>query len=190
MVEPLGHRQTKGAATDMPGLLPPRHIPTLPPCDSPLTSAEWPKPTLIGPSRFACPARSATIPYAYAADTSARRGRNFDRAVSPLQSGTGIRRGIHRRVSQRPHADASNYAGRPASSRRDRGTSDRNGPVTVTGDVAELNQLFVEPTRLRSGGGRALFGWAEDTPRQAGATTRVIDSDPDASGFYRRIRDR
>jgi hypothetical protein len=29
MVEPLRHRQTKGAATDMPGLLPPRHIPTL-----------------------------------------------------------------------------------------------------------------------------------------------------------------
>jgi len=30
MVEPLRHRQTQGAATDMPGLLPPRHIPTLP----------------------------------------------------------------------------------------------------------------------------------------------------------------
>jgi hypothetical protein len=32
MVEPLRHRQTKGAATDMPGLLPPRHIRTLPVC--------------------------------------------------------------------------------------------------------------------------------------------------------------
>src|SRR5256885_9670365 len=30
MAEPLRHRQTKGAATDMPGLPPPRHIPTLP----------------------------------------------------------------------------------------------------------------------------------------------------------------
>jgi hypothetical protein len=30
MVEPLRHRQTKGAETDMPGLQPPRHIPTLP----------------------------------------------------------------------------------------------------------------------------------------------------------------
>src|SRR6516164_6875988 len=30
MVAPLRHRQTKEAATDMPGLLPPRHIPTLP----------------------------------------------------------------------------------------------------------------------------------------------------------------
>ena|SRR6516225_6552781 len=33
MVAPLRHRQTKGAATDMPGLLPPRHIPTLPNAD-------------------------------------------------------------------------------------------------------------------------------------------------------------
>ena len=30
MVEPLRHRQTKGAVTDMPSLTPPRHIPTLP----------------------------------------------------------------------------------------------------------------------------------------------------------------
>jgi hypothetical protein len=29
MVEPLRHRQTKGAETDMPGLPQPRHIPTL-----------------------------------------------------------------------------------------------------------------------------------------------------------------
>ena len=57
MVEPLRHRQTKGAATDMPGLLPPRHIPTLPiptlaiaeiqfktvpwPCSKPGTGAFW-----------------------------------------------------------------------------------------------------------------------------------------------------
>jgi hypothetical protein len=30
MVEPLRHRQTKGAETDMLGLTPPRHTPTLP----------------------------------------------------------------------------------------------------------------------------------------------------------------
>jgi hypothetical protein len=33
MVGPLRHRQTKGAETDMPGLPPPRHIPTLPKSD-------------------------------------------------------------------------------------------------------------------------------------------------------------
>src|SRR6266850_3645376 len=31
MLEPVRHRQTKGAATDMFGLPPPRHTPTLPP---------------------------------------------------------------------------------------------------------------------------------------------------------------
>jgi hypothetical protein len=30
MARLLGHRQTKGAATDKPDLLPPRYIPTLP----------------------------------------------------------------------------------------------------------------------------------------------------------------
>ena len=35
MVEPLRHRQTKGAATDMFYLMPPRHISTLQICDGP-----------------------------------------------------------------------------------------------------------------------------------------------------------
>jgi hypothetical protein len=35
MAEPVRHRQTKGAATDMFDLQPPRHIPTLPrPCEN------------------------------------------------------------------------------------------------------------------------------------------------------------
>jgi hypothetical protein len=36
MVEPLRHRQTKGAGTDMSDLQPPRHISTLPDSDLPL----------------------------------------------------------------------------------------------------------------------------------------------------------
>src|SRR5262245_39719109 len=39
MVEPLRHRQTKGAETDMPSLPPPRHIPTLP-VDAPFQARE------------------------------------------------------------------------------------------------------------------------------------------------------
>src|SRR6516162_4014739 len=46
MAEPLRHRQTKGAETDMPSLPPPRHIPTLPSSDFqfwvPLTEADNP----------------------------------------------------------------------------------------------------------------------------------------------------
>jgi GNAT superfamily N-acetyltransferase len=59
--------------------------------------------------------------------------------------------------------------------------------VTVKGDIAELDKLFVEPTCLRSGCGRALFDWAKNTAREAGAATLVIESDPNASEFYRRM---
>jgi GNAT superfamily N-acetyltransferase len=59
--------------------------------------------------------------------------------------------------------------------------------VTVKGELAELDKLFAEPTRLRSGAGKALFEWATTTARDAGALAMVIDADPDAVGFYRRM---
>ena len=42
MADPLRHRQTKGAATDMVDLTPPRHIPTLPRADHYSKSNEGP----------------------------------------------------------------------------------------------------------------------------------------------------
>jgi GNAT superfamily N-acetyltransferase len=57
--------------------------------------------------------------------------------------------------------------------------------ISLEGNMAKLDKLFVEPSRLRSGSGRALFDWAKDTAREAGATTLVIESDPYACGFYR-----
>ena len=54
MVEPLRHRQTKGAETDMPGLPLPRHIPTLPNSavrtGLPLTSGLHPIPAVRMPT--------------------------------------------------------------------------------------------------------------------------------------------
>src|ERR1700720_3156119 len=47
-VEPVRHRQTKGAATDMFGLQPLRHTPTLPRRAIPNAKVEWP-----GGSEFA-----------------------------------------------------------------------------------------------------------------------------------------
>jgi len=63
MVEPLRHRQTKGAATDMPGLLPPRHFPTLPRTDHPGTG-----PNRCRPSRnpFGKPVREVQVKIAAA----------------------------------------------------------------------------------------------------------------------------
>jgi GNAT superfamily N-acetyltransferase len=59
--------------------------------------------------------------------------------------------------------------------------------VTVKGEMARLDKIFVEPDCLRSGSGRALFDWAKNAAREAGATTLMIDADPYASGFYRRM---
>ena len=59
--------------------------------------------------------------------------------------------------------------------------------VTVRGDVVVLDKLFVEPKRLRSGAGRKLFDWATSTARRTNAVAIVIESDPGAAAFYRRM---
>lgn len=59
--------------------------------------------------------------------------------------------------------------------------------LTVQGDSATLGKLFVEPQALRTGIGRALFAEAVRAARDAGARTLVIDSDPAAAGFFRRM---
>ena len=59
--------------------------------------------------------------------------------------------------------------------------------ISVNGASAQLEKLFVEPKRLRSGVGRALFEWCASAARAEGATTLVIDADPGAAGFYRRM---
>jgi GNAT superfamily N-acetyltransferase len=59
--------------------------------------------------------------------------------------------------------------------------------IKVIGSEADLLKLFVEPTALRSGIGRALFAWATDLARSQGADRLVIDADPDAASFYTRM---
>jgi GNAT superfamily N-acetyltransferase len=59
--------------------------------------------------------------------------------------------------------------------------------ITLKERIAELSSLFVEPPRLRCGAGRQLFDWAKKTARSAGAAHLVIEADPYAAGFYRRM---
>ena len=59
--------------------------------------------------------------------------------------------------------------------------------VKVVDEEADLLKLFVEPTALRSGTGKALLVWATDVAKKLGATRLMIDSDPDAAPFYRRM---
>lgn len=59
--------------------------------------------------------------------------------------------------------------------------------IKVFGREADLLKLFVEPTTLRGGIGTALFVWATDQATSMGADRLVIEADPDAAPFYRRM---
>jgi GNAT superfamily N-acetyltransferase len=59
--------------------------------------------------------------------------------------------------------------------------------VTSGGEIADLAKLFVEPTNIRTGAGRQLFKWAKAVARANGANALVIDADPHAANFYRKM---
>jgi GNAT superfamily N-acetyltransferase len=59
--------------------------------------------------------------------------------------------------------------------------------LTIRENVAELEKMFVEPDYLRSGAGRALFTWAKAEASWLGAAVLLIDADPHAANFYRRL---
>jgi GNAT superfamily N-acetyltransferase len=59
--------------------------------------------------------------------------------------------------------------------------------VILADGTAELAALFVEPADQGSGIGRALFDWAVAQCRAQAATTMVIEADPGAAPFYRRM---
>jgi N-acetylglutamate synthase-like GNAT family acetyltransferase len=59
--------------------------------------------------------------------------------------------------------------------------------VSCDGDDAILEKLFVEPDQLLAGAGARLFSWAAGKARELGAKRMVIDADPGAAAFYRRM---
>ena len=59
-------------------------------------------------------------------------------------------------------------------------------PLKVKGDY-DLVHLFVEPSAMINGVGRLLFEAAANKARADGARRLVIQSDPHAVGFYRRL---
>jgi GNAT superfamily N-acetyltransferase len=59
--------------------------------------------------------------------------------------------------------------------------------VKVMGNQADLLKLFVEPSALRRGVGKTLLVWAINVAREKGASRLLIDSDPGAAPFYRRM---
>jgi len=55
------------------------------------------------------------------------------------------------------------------------------------GDTCRLEHLWVRPAWIGRGVGRLLFEHAVRTATAAAATQLVLDSDPHAEGFYRRM---
>lgn len=51
-------------------------------------------------------------------------------------------------------------------------------------DAAELEGIFVEPWCIGQGVGRALIEHAKNKAREFGASTLLVQSDPNAEGFY------
>ena len=59
--------------------------------------------------------------------------------------------------------------------------------ITITGDTADLQKMFVEPTAIGLGVGTSLFEWASSRATTLGAHQLTIDADPGAAGFYRKM---
>jgi len=59
--------------------------------------------------------------------------------------------------------------------------------VKVNGNEADLLKLFVDPTMFRGGVGMKLFHWATSEATAMGASRMLIEADPDAAPFYRRM---
>jgi len=53
-------------------------------------------------------------------------------------------------------------------------------------DTLDLDKLFVEPQRIRTGVGRALLAYAISEARRRNADRLTILADPYAAGFYER----
>ena len=56
--------------------------------------------------------------------------------------------------------------------------------VSVSGEMAQLDSLFIDPKGMGQGIGAALFRWAATRARDQGANVMRIDSDPFAEAFY------
>lgn len=59
--------------------------------------------------------------------------------------------------------------------------------LSMRGDTAVLDHLWVEPRWMGQGIGRELLGHAVGTARAQGAARLEIDSDPHAEAFYQRM---
>lgn len=63
------------------------------------------------------------------------------------------------------------------------------GVVQLTAENGEfhLDKLFIDPAFQKHGLGRTLMGWAATRARENGVRRLIIEADPGAAPFYRRM---
>ena len=59
--------------------------------------------------------------------------------------------------------------------------------LSVFGEQACIEKLFVDPEGLGRGVGRRLYDWCVAVARDRGARVLVIEADPDAEAFYLKM---
>ncbi len=59
--------------------------------------------------------------------------------------------------------------------------------ISIDGDAAWLEKLFIDPDYIGTGAGKRLFEWAAATIQAGGAIRMIIDADPGAVPFYRKM---
>ncbi len=59
--------------------------------------------------------------------------------------------------------------------------------LSIAGAVAEVRFLFIDPEYMGQGHGRALWRHLVASARGRGIKALVVDSDPNAEGFYRAM---
>ena len=59
--------------------------------------------------------------------------------------------------------------------------------LVVTGALAEIEHMWINPEHMGSGVGRALFEHARDRARELQLPVLELSADPNAEGFYERM---
>ncbi|NJM35708.1 MAG: GNAT family N-acetyltransferase [Rhodomicrobium sp.] len=59
--------------------------------------------------------------------------------------------------------------------------------VSIDATGCYLEKLFVAPERMGQGIGRSLFLWSLESAKNLGAKELIVEADPDAAPFYKRM---
>lgn len=86
-------------------------------------------------------------------------------------------------LTMRPDFIAANIAFRATEENRTAGFY----VLTTEEDGLHLDHLWIQPSSMRRGIGRALFAHAAEQAKTAGFDTIKIEADPNAEGFYQRM---